>query len=139
MQHMDGETALKYVRTRHGDDDDARRERQFQVLMALFETGKGLGSVTKSDDIIGAVGDSVQTSFPFDQQLTLARLGSEMEREDIRLSVLGPPLLTSGYTDDGKWVYIGDIPAIVAYVQNALKPGGGSVTSVSSAVEPGSS
>jgi LCP family protein required for cell wall assembly len=136
VQHMDGETALKYVRTRHGDDDDARRQRQYQVLLALFDTGQSLGSVTKSDEIIDALGDSVQTSFPFEQQLTLARLGAQMERDDIRLSSLAPPLLTAGYTDDGKWVYIGDVPTIVSFVQDALKTDPEYMTADNGLVQP---
>ena len=35
MQHMDGERALQYARTRHGDDDYQRAARQQQVLTAL--------------------------------------------------------------------------------------------------------
>ena len=136
LQRMDGETALKYVRTRHGDDDDARRERQYQVLMALFDTGKSFGSVTRSDEIIEALGDSVQTSFPFEQQLTLARLGTQMERADIRLSSLAPPLLTSGYTEDGKWVYFGDLPTIVTFVQDALKTDTEYMTADNGLVQP---
>lgn len=34
-QHMDGETALIYARTRHADDDYGRAERQQQVVQAL--------------------------------------------------------------------------------------------------------
>lgn len=122
VQQMDGETALKYVRTRHADSDDARRERQFQVLLSLFDKGSSFGSITKADELILALGQSVQTSFPLDQQLILARVGMEVDRSQIRLSVLGPPLLTSGYTADGKWVYLGDQAAIVAFVQDALRP-----------------
>jgi LCP family protein required for cell wall assembly len=35
VQHMDGERALIYARTRHGDDDYARAERQQQVIEAV--------------------------------------------------------------------------------------------------------
>lgn len=35
VQHMDGETALKYARTRHADDDYRRAERQQQILGAV--------------------------------------------------------------------------------------------------------
>jgi LCP family protein required for cell wall assembly len=120
LQHMDGDTALKYVRTRHADSDDARRERQYQVLLALFDTGKRFSSVTRADNLILALGKSVQTSFPLDQQLTLARVGMEIDRSDIRLSVLGPPLLQQGYTADGKWIYYGDPTQLTAFVQDAL-------------------
>lgn len=35
LQHMDGETALRYVRSRHGSSDLERAERQRKVLIAL--------------------------------------------------------------------------------------------------------
>jgi LCP family protein required for cell wall assembly len=35
LQHMDGQTALIYARTRHADDDYGRAERQQQVVTAL--------------------------------------------------------------------------------------------------------
>ena len=64
VQEMDGETALKYARTRNVDSDDGRRERQADILLALFDEAKDLGSITKANSIIIALGDSVQTSFP---------------------------------------------------------------------------
>lgn len=136
MQHMDGETALKYVRTRHADSDDARRERQYQVLLALFDKGKSIGSVTRADEMIVALGRSVQTSFPLDQQLTLARLGNDIDREDIRLSVLGPPLLESGYTEDGRWVYIGDQVTVANFVRDALRTDTGSMAIGNATIDP---
>jgi LCP family protein required for cell wall assembly len=118
--HMDGETALKYVRTRHADSDDQRRERQLQVLQALFEQGKSAGSINKIDDMILALGGSAQTSFTLEQQLTLARLALQLDSSEIVLSSLAPPLLQAGYTDSGAWVYTGDMNEIVAFVQNAV-------------------
>ena len=119
-QHMDGERALEYVRTRHGDSDDGRRDRQRQVLLALFAKGKGLQSATRADNIILALGGSVQTSFPLEQQLTLARVAFAMDESAITITPLGQPLLQEGSTPDGRWAYVGDMDAIVAFVQNAL-------------------
>ena len=90
--HMDGETALKYVRTRHADSDDQRRERQLQVLQALFDQGKSAGSINKIDNMILALGGSAQTSFTLEQQLTLARLALQLDSSEIILSSLAPPL-----------------------------------------------
>lgn len=119
-QDMNGERALEYVRTRHGDSDDGRRERQRQVLMALFAKGKALSSATRADNIILALGDSVQTSFRLEQQLTLARIAYSMHEEQISITSLGQPILQSGTTPDGRWAYIGDMNEIVAFVQAAL-------------------
>jgi LCP family protein required for cell wall assembly len=119
-QHMNGERALEYVRTRHSDSDDARRDRQRQVLLALFEKGKGLKSAAKADNLILALGNSVQTSFPLEQQLTLARLAYAMDESAITITPLGPPLLQEGQTPDGRWAYVGDMNAIVAFVRDNL-------------------
>jgi len=121
VQDMDGERALEYIRTRHGDSDDGRRDRQRQVLLALFAKGKQLTSATRADNIILALGDSVQTSFPLEQQLTLARIAYGMEESAITITSLGQPILTEGSTPDGRWAYVGDMNEIVAFVQAAIE------------------
>lgn len=119
-QTMDGDRALKYVRTRHQDSDDGRRERQLQVLRALFDQAKSLDSITNGFEIITALGDSVQTGFYLDQQLTLAQIGYAMDDTDIRLSTLADPLIWGGYTESGAWVYFSDPTAIQAWVAESL-------------------
>jgi polyisoprenyl-teichoic acid--peptidoglycan teichoic acid transferase len=119
-QLMDGERALKYVRTRHQDSDDGRRERQLQVLRALFEQAKSFDSISNGFEIITALGGSVQTSFYLDQQLTLAQLGYAMDDGDIQLSSLTAPLIWGGYTDGGAWVYYSDPVAVRDWVTKSL-------------------
>ena len=82
---MNGVRALKYVRTRHQDSDDGRRDRQLQIFRALFDRAKTFDSITNGYQIITALGDSVQTSFYLDQQLTLAQIGYSMDDGDIQL------------------------------------------------------
>ncbi len=119
-QHMDGDRALKYARTRNADSDDERRDRQVQVLLALFDRGKSLHSVSRADQLILAFGDAVQTSFGLDQQLLLARLAYQMDRGKIEMVTLGPPLVAPGTTDAGAWVYVGEPAALRAFVQESL-------------------
>lgn len=121
INHMDGETALKYVRTRHQDSDDGRRERQLDVILAIFEKGKSFGSINNIDDLIFALGDSAQTSFELDEQLLLARLALQMDEANITMQSLAPPLIWSGtIAETGAWVYTGDWGPIVAFVQEAV-------------------
>ncbi len=120
VQTMDGERALKYVRTRHQDSDDGRRDRQLQVLRALFDQAKSVDSISNGFDIITALGDSVQTSFYIDQQLALAQIGYGMADADINLSNLGDPLIWGGYTESGAWVYFSDPVAVNAWVKDSL-------------------
>ena len=45
--HMDGELALKYVRTRHGDSDFGRLQRQQQVMLAIRDKAVSIGSINR--------------------------------------------------------------------------------------------
>jgi LCP family protein required for cell wall assembly len=120
VQQMDGEAALIYVRTRHADSDDARRERQLDVIRAIFDRGKSVDSIANADEIILAAGGAMQTSFDLEEQLTLARVAFEMSEGDIKLTTLSEPILEPGWSDDGRWVYTGDPEEIKAFVLAAI-------------------
>jgi polyisoprenyl-teichoic acid--peptidoglycan teichoic acid transferase len=83
LQKMDGETALRYSRTRHGDNDIARGERQQQMLIALREQAMSLGLITKAEELIRQVGSMVRTDFNFNQLLALANLGRSVDPNGI--------------------------------------------------------
>ena len=127
-QHMNGDRALKYVRTRNTDSDDARRERQIDVLLALFDQGRDIDSIRSGDEIIVALSDTVQTNLGLEQQLTLARIAREMNRTDITLTTLEAPLITGGYTEDGAWVYFSDPAAVATFINDTLNSGGDPLT-----------
>lgn len=122
-QHMDGETALAYARTRHADSDDERRERQMLVIRAIFDKGKRLGTVTKVADIISAAGGAVQTNFHWDEQLALASIALDMHNDDIDMRTLEQPLIQPGTTEDGAWVYIGDPDEIGSFIESSFAGG----------------
>jgi LCP family protein required for cell wall assembly len=130
-QHMDGETALAYARTRHGDSDDARRDRQILVIEALFEKGQRIGSLTKIVNLILAVGDTVQTSFHFDEQLALASMALNMSERQIDMTSVNQPMIQPGTAADGSWVYVGDLQEISAFIESTL--GGSSAAEEASA------
>ena len=120
VQEMDGEQALIYVRTRHADSDDARRQRQLDVIRAIFSQGKTVESIANADEIILSAGGAIQTSFDLEAQLTLARLAYEMSDADIALTTLGEPILEGAWSDDGRWIYTGDPDEIEAFVLDAI-------------------
>jgi LCP family protein required for cell wall assembly len=121
VQEMDGEQALIYVRTRHADSDDARRQRQLDVIRAIFAKGKSVESITNADEIILSAGGAIQTSFDLEEQLTLARIAFEMQDSDIRLTTLGEPILQAGWSADGRWIYTGDPEEIKAFVLATIR------------------
>lgn len=120
QQHMDGETALKYARTRNADNDDQRRERQFLVLEGLLGKGQNLGTITRAGGIINAVGDAAQTSLHWDEQLALASMAFDVDSSDVNMVSLQAPLIQPGTTETGAWVYEGDLPRIAAFIESTL-------------------
>jgi len=82
-QHMDGERALQYARTRHADNDAQRSIRQQQVLLALREQASIGELIPQAASLLAAMGDTVRTDLDLDQAIELARLASEIPIESI--------------------------------------------------------
>lgn len=64
LVHMDGETTLKFVRSRHSDEyggDFARSEKQYAVLAGVKDKVISLGAVAKAGPIFEKLVDSVRT------------------------------------------------------------------------------
>jgi LCP family protein required for cell wall assembly len=82
-QRMDGETALRYARTRHQDSDFGRIARQQRVLVALRSTMLQPLNWWRIPAVLEAVRRSVRTDLgPFDlAALALSALGSSNEPE----------------------------------------------------------
>ncbi|HUG14224.1 MAG TPA: LCP family protein [Thermomicrobiales bacterium] len=101
LQHMDGATALRYVRTRHGDNDIARGERQQQVLLAIRRQALNLGLITRAESLIRETGNSVRTDLNFNQLLALANVGRQIESGSIiRINLWEEGLIYEHFPDD---------------------------------------
>lgn len=85
LQGMDGETALRYARTRHGDNDIARSERQQQVLMAMRAKGSkvNVDLLLNAKTLIESMGESFRTDLSFNQVVGLANLARDVNPVDI--------------------------------------------------------
>lgn len=101
LQKMDGETALRYSRTRHGDNDIARGERQQQMLIALREQAMDLGLIAKAEELIRQIGSMVRTDFNFNQLLALANLGRSVDPNGIsRINLWDAGVLSEHVPED---------------------------------------
>jgi LCP family protein required for cell wall assembly len=120
MQHMDGDTALAYARTRHQDSDDQRRDRQMLVLRALLDKGQSLGSVTRITQVVRATGGAVITSIGWDKQLALVGVGLKLDQRDIVMENIMEPLVTPGTSEIGQWIYVGDPVEIGQFIEQVL-------------------
>ncbi len=111
-QHMDGERALIYARTRHADSDFGRNQRQQLVLMAIFDRVRDRGlmqQLTSIDDYTSALRDYVRTDIQRGVMIDLATWGRNLQPQDVRR-----------YAIDSSMVVNLDKPATFAVRQREL-------------------
>lgn len=84
-QHLDGETALKYVRTRHTEDDFQRAARQQQVLVAVKDKliENKLLTPVRLLELLRVVSNSVEHDIPATQLPGLLALASQVQVNEI--------------------------------------------------------
>ncbi|HEU5424605.1 MAG TPA: LCP family protein [Nitrolancea sp.] len=83
LQHMDGATALSYVRSRHDDSDFGRGARQQAFLKAFREQAVSLNLITKAPQLISNLGDTVRTDLSPTDVLKLAQLATSIPNGNI--------------------------------------------------------
>ncbi|MCS7222643.1 MAG: LCP family protein [Anaerolineae bacterium] len=92
QHHMNGDLALKYARTRHGDDDYGRARRQQQVLLATKEQimrADMLPSlILRLPQLMQTFADNVETDIPLDRMVTLANLARHLDLDHIEQLVI---------------------------------------------------
>ncbi len=94
-QHMSGQTALVFARSRHGNNgegsDFARSRRQQKILLAVKD--KAFSAQTylnpkRISDLVGAINDNVETNLSTWEILRLSRFGDALKAEDVVHTVL---------------------------------------------------
>lgn len=81
-QHLDGNTALQYVRFRHDATSDfTRTERQRKFLKALAEKLQSTTSLLKLPSILQSVDPFIETNLNVNQMIKLASLGFEVKTD----------------------------------------------------------
>ncbi|OGD82859.1 hypothetical protein A2572_02040 [Candidatus Collierbacteria bacterium RIFOXYD1_FULL_40_9] len=123
LNHLDGETALKFVRSRHSPDDQgtdfARSKRQQQIISAIKEKLTSTNfflDENKVSDLIDIAKNNLITNLPPSHYPTIARIALDLNKQNIRAAVLdttpdvngisilyNPPI---SKTYDNKWVLI---------------------------------
>lgn len=116
-QHMDGYTAIMYVRSRWDNTDYTRMQRQQQLQEALLQQMNPANVVSKFSDIVGAGTQMVHTNIPrsmFAYFVTLAEKTKELPIEHIELTPESDTIPTDPLYPD--------FPAIQAYIAAVLHP-----------------
>jgi LCP family protein required for cell wall assembly len=135
MQHMDGETALQYVRARHETSDFSRMQRQQQVLLAVRDKALKLDAVLSLPELVPLLGKTFSTDLPLKDVLALANLATQISREDIRLLVIDQSLTIPYVTADGAQVLLPRLDDIRAMLAGTLDEGSSPAPSSESGIE----
>jgi len=126
-QHLDGETALKYARTRHGNSDYDRAQRQQVLMFAIRDKVLDLNMmptlVQKAPALYANLKDSMDTNLSLEQMISLAGLAQDIPKENIRTGIIDANYVIDYETPDGAQVeipnraIIGDLLAYVFWLQ----------------------
>lgn len=85
-QHMDGETALKYARSRHSTSDFDRSARQQQILQAIADKMQNEGILTKPGqimDLVNIMQEHVLTTLAVRDMVSLAGVAKKIDRSKL--------------------------------------------------------
>jgi len=88
--HLDGQTALYYVRSRYSTNDFDRMRRQQQILMAVKDKALSLGILlnpVKIYNLLDIVGKNIRTDMGLSDIKNIVDLTSEIDIENIRKRV----------------------------------------------------
>ncbi len=112
VQHLDGETALKYVRTRNLDDDYSRARRQQQVIRAVADKVLRANMLPtllpKLPRLFYTMRSSIETDIPMAMQLDFANYARDASLREVRQLVLDSAYGTETYADNGAWILLPD-------------------------------
>jgi polyisoprenyl-teichoic acid--peptidoglycan teichoic acid transferase len=89
--NLTGEEALSYVRMRKQDPkgDFGRQQRQRQVIQGVINKGASVNSLTRFDDIFGALGKNIRTNMTFDEMVEIQKNYKDARHNIDQLQVTG--------------------------------------------------
>ena len=120
IQHMDGEQALRYARSRNTSNDFDRGARQQRVLLSLREQADPQILLPRLPELVEALKTAVRTDIPLDQLDELLGLASGIDTANIRSYVLGPPYSQDVCGTDRGCIVVPNIPRIKDAVKHAF-------------------
>jgi LCP family protein required for cell wall assembly len=110
--HLDGTTALKYARTRHGDNDFLRAQRQQQVMYAIRDRLLNVNTlpqlIVQSPTLWNKLSKNVSTGLNLDQLIQLALYMKDIRTDNIHTGIIDERYTTGYTTSQGAAVVIPD-------------------------------
>jgi LCP family protein required for cell wall assembly len=119
LHHLDGATALRYVRTRRGDSDFQRTGRQQQFLKAVWYQFKDPSIIPKIPALWTALQGAFATDLKLGDILALVPTALELEPQRVRSRYIGYGQVEGYTTEEGYRVQVA-IPEKVGKVVASL-------------------
>ena len=108
LQHMDGETALIYARTRHPDNDFKRMGRQQSVIASAHSSLFADEMILMFPLLFQQFNEIIETDLTLTEQLILLRDLYLLRDAPINARVIEPPLVYNYVTEGGAQVLLPD-------------------------------
>ncbi|MBN2047160.1 MAG: LCP family protein [Anaerolineaceae bacterium] len=103
--HMDGDFALWYVRSRYTTSDYDRERRAQEVLRALFRRMLNLDVLAKIPDMYAIYTEYVETNIPLEVVLSLAKVALSIDLSaDIYHETIAPPEVIDTISPAGAYI-----------------------------------
>ena len=106
VQHLNGEKALWYARSRHQDWDFGRVKRQQQLLMAIRDRALSLNVIPKIPSLWGRFQNAVTTDMGLSKIVSLALVAKDIKKDDIILRSLDTDYVLPDTAPDGAEVLL---------------------------------
>ncbi len=135
-QHLDGETALKYARTRNVDSDYGRARRQQELIRAVVDKVTRADMLptllAKAPRMLYTMRSSIDTDMPMAAQLELANYFNDNSITEIRQLVLDGRYGEETYSEEGAWILLPDRAKVRVALDAFFKPAAPGVASTGS-------
>jgi polyisoprenyl-teichoic acid--peptidoglycan teichoic acid transferase len=122
LQHLDGATALKYVRSRKTTSDFDRAARQQQTIQAIKDKALSLGVLANPNrlkNIYDAVDKNFDTNMAWDEMAYVAKISDKFTSDKMASWVLNDnPLTTGGFLYTPEREYYGGNFVLLPYVED---------------------
>jgi LCP family protein required for cell wall assembly len=105
QHHFDGLTALRYARTRHGDNDYERARRQQSVIMAVRQRVLSLNMlptlIGKAPRLYETLSQNISTDMSLDEIIQLVQAASDLPDDSVHSAVIDAEAVTPTQVPNG--------------------------------------
>jgi len=124
---LDGATALKFVRSRHGDSDFGRSARQFAVLQGIEAKLISFQAANKFNDIVNTLSNIVKTDLDAGTIKSLVTIFGDPKAYNFnQIQLTTDNVLNSSTSSDGQFILVPktgnfNFSGIQSYLQSSVK------------------